>query len=106
MVIITKIHNKYYNIEKFKHPGGDDAIWHSYRRDSTAMFEMYHPFINKEKIHNILQKYEVSEDIAKTYLLQGENDIPQFDYDTEFSREIKQEVLKYFQKEAKKRILI
>ena len=26
MVIITKIYNKYYNIETFKHPGGDDAI--------------------------------------------------------------------------------
>ncbi len=54
MVIITKIHNKYYNIENFKHPSGDDAIWHSFGRDATAMFEMYHPFANKEKIQNYL----------------------------------------------------
>jgi cytochrome b involved in lipid metabolism len=42
MVIITKIHNKYYNIEDFNHPRGKDAIWHAYGRDATAMFEMYH----------------------------------------------------------------
>ena len=55
-MIITKIHNKYYNIENFNHPGGKDAIWHAYGRDATAMFEMYHPFVNKETLQNILQK--------------------------------------------------
>ena len=107
MVIITKIRNKYYNIENFKHPGGEDAIWHSYGRDSTAMFEMYHPFVNKDKLQNILSKYEissdkVSEEEAKQFLLQGEDNVPQFEYETEFSKEVKQEVYNYFQKEAKK----
>jgi len=102
MVIITKIHNKYYNIEGFKHPGGKDAIWHSYGRDATAMFEMYHPFVNQEKLQSILQKYEVSAEEAKPYLLAGEDDVPQFEYNTDFSREIKQEVTTYFKEEADK----
>ena len=100
MVIITKIHNKYYNIEDFNHPGGKDAIWHAYGRDSTAMFEMYHPFVNKETLYSILQKYEISADEAKTQLLPGEDDVPQFEYDTNFSKEIKQEVFDYFKNQA------
>ena len=40
MVIITKIHNKYYNVENFNHQGGKDSIFHSYGRDSSAIFEM------------------------------------------------------------------
>ena len=106
MVIITKIHNKYYNVENFKHPGGDDAIWHSYGRDSTAMFEMYHPFVNKEKLQTILSKYEVEAEQAKSYLLPGEDNVPQFEYDTQFSKEVKQEVHNYFQEEAKKIITL
>jgi fatty acid desaturase len=102
MVIITKIHNKYYNIENFKHPGGDEAIWHSFGRDATAMFEMYHPFANKEKIQNYLNKYEVSAEEGISYLLPGEDTMPQFEYDTDFSKEIKAEVLNYFQQEADK----
>ena len=106
MVIITKIHNKYYNIENFKHPGGDDAIWHSYGRDSSALFEMYHSFVNKEKLQYILSKYEVSSDFlsddeAKSYLLPGEDNVPQFEYNTDFSKQVKQEVFDYFEKEAK-----
>jgi fatty acid desaturase len=103
MVIVTKIHSKYYNIENFEHPGGGDAIWHSYGRDSTAMFEMYHPFVNKEKLQHILQKYEISCDEAKSYLLTGEDNVPQFEYNTDFSNEIKQQVAVYFQCEANKK---
>lgn len=100
MVIITKIHNKYYNIENFNHPGGKDAIWHAYGRDATAMFEMYHPFVNKETIYSILQKYETAPHEAKMHLLPGEDDVPQFDYDTEFSKDIKKEVFNYFKSQA------
>jgi fatty acid desaturase len=102
MVIITKIHNKYYNIEGFKHPGGNDAIWHSYGRDATAMFEMYHPFVRPDNLQCILQKYEVSAEEAKPYLLAGEDDVPQFEYNTDFSKEIKRDVINYFKEEADK----
>lgn len=100
MVVITKIHNKYYNIENFNHPGGKDAIWHAYGRDATAMFEMYHPFVNKETLQNILQKYETASDESKMHLLPGEDDVPQFEYDTDFSKEVKQEVFDYFKNQA------
>lgn len=102
MVIITKIHNKYYNIENFNHPGGKDAIWHAYGRDSTAMFEMYHPFVNKETLYSVLKKYERTADDAKVHLLPIEDDVPQFEYNTNFSNELKQEVFEYFKNKANK----
>jgi hypothetical protein len=48
-----------------------------------------------------LKKYEV--DDCPEQLLPGEATAPQFDYDTSFAAELKQEVKAYFQKEAKRR---
>ena len=82
---ITKIHGKYYDLQDFKHPGGDDAIWHSYGRDATAMFEQYHSMANQQYLQRILQKYEIPENKireAKKYLLQGEDDVPQFNFNS------------------------
>ena len=89
MTKYTKIHDKYYDLTKFKHPGGDTAIWEAYGRDATTLFESYHPFINKEKMKLILKKYEI-DDPGNI-----ESGI-EFDYDTEFSRELIQEVGNYF----------
>ena len=104
MVIITKIHNKYYNIENFKHPGGDIAIWHSYGRDATALFEMYHPFVNQDKLNFILSKYEITDELEieqyKKDLFPGEDSIQQFEYNSEFAKELKSKVKKYFYNEA------
>ena len=44
---ITKIHNKYYDLTNFNHPGGEDAIKLAYKRDATVLFESHHPFFRK-----------------------------------------------------------
>ena len=102
---ITKIHGKYYDLKKFKHPGGLDAIWHSYGRDATSMFEQYHPMVNQSMLYKILNKYKVSDENiaeAKTKLLKGEDNVPQFDFNSDFAIELKKEVKDYFLKKAKK----
>lgn len=101
---ITKIHGKYYDIENFKHPGGDDALWHSYGRDATSMFEQYHSMSNRKHLEDILEKYEVPENKiieAKEYLLEGEDNVPQFDFNSDFAKEVKEKVRLYFAKKAK-----
>ena len=92
---ITKIHGKYYDLTDFNHPGGDTAIWHAYGRDATVLFESYHPFVSKNKLDSILEKYEISELPHGYKLFPNEENVPQFDFDTEFSKELKIEVKKY-----------
>ena len=45
---ITKIHNKYYDISKFNHPGGPIAMACAIGRDSTELFESHHQFTSKD----------------------------------------------------------
>ena len=92
---ITKINGKYYDLKDFKHPGGNDAIWHSYGRDASAMFEQYHSMVNQKYLQRILQKYEVSENKikeAKDHLLEGEDDVPRFNFNSDFAQEVKEKV--------------
>ena len=53
---IVKIHNKYYDITNFAHPGGPIAIMAANRRDATALFESHHPFSDRGMMDNILKK--------------------------------------------------
>ncbi len=69
---ITKINGKYYDLTNFNHPGGETAIWHSFGRDSTILFESHHPFVSKEKLEIILKKYEILELPKGINLLVGE----------------------------------
>ena len=45
--MITKIHNKYYDLTNFKHPGGPIPIGLIENRDGTELFESHHLFTNK-----------------------------------------------------------
>jgi fatty acid desaturase len=97
---ITKIHGKYYNLTNFNHPGGDIALWHSFDRDATILFESHHPFVSKNRLDAILKKYEIENLPEKYTLLPNEEDVPKFNFDTDFCKEIKQEVKKYFEKKS------
>ena len=100
---ITKVFNKYYDLTNFKHPGGHIAIEHSYGRDATGLFKSYHPFIDQNKLKLILEKYEIKELPKNFKLLNGEEDIYKFNYDTEFSNELKEKVKNYFENISKKK---
>ena len=100
---ITKIRGKYYDITNFKHPGGKVALSHSFNRDATILLKSYHPFTSDEKFESILKKYEI-EKLPENYsLYDGEEDVPKFDFNTDFTNEMKSEVKKYFEKESKKK---
>jgi len=73
---IVKIHNKYYDITNFAHPGGPIAIMAANRRDATALFESHHPFSDRAMMNDLLKKYEMHEECEKceNYLLPGEKE--------------------------------
>jgi fatty acid desaturase len=109
---IVKIHNKYYDITNFAHPGGPMAIMAANRRDATALFESHHPFSDHDMMRDILKKYEIHEEREKCekYLLPGENengDNNLFDWDetlnSEFTLELRDKVKKHFKYQAEER---
>ena len=109
---IVKIHNKYYDVTNFAHPGGPMAIIAANRRDATALFESHHPFSDREMMCDILKKYEIHEEREKCekYLLPGEienGDNNLFDWDetlnSEFTLELRDKVKKHFKYQAEER---
>ena len=59
--MITKIHSKYYDLSKFRHPGGLIPLQLAAGRDATELFESHHLFSNREMLMKVLSKYEVPE---------------------------------------------
>ena len=109
---IVKIHNKYYDVTNFNHPGGPIAIMAANRRDATALFESHHPFSDRDMMDNVLKKYEIHEEREKCekYLLPGENengDNNLFNWDetlnSEFTLELRDKVKKHFKYQAEER---
>jgi len=109
---IVKIHNKYYDITNFNHPGGPMAIMAANRRDATVLFESHHPFSDHDMMRDILKKYEIHEEREKCekYLLPGEienGDNNLFDWEetlnSEFTLELRDKVKKHFQYQAEER---
>ena len=107
---IVKIHNKYYDITNFAHPGGPVAIMAANRRDATALFESHHPFSDRTMMDNILKKYEMQEEREKceNYLLPGENENGAiFDWEetakSDFTTELRDKVKKHFTEKSKER---
>ena len=105
---IVKIHNKYYDITNFAHPGGPVAIMAANRRDATALFESHHPFSDRTMMDNVLKKYEMQEEREKceNYLLPGENENGAiFDWEetakSDFTTELSDKVKKHFTEKAK-----
>jgi fatty acid desaturase len=56
---LTRIHDKYYDLKDFQHPGGQMALACAYQRDATELLYSYHQFKDLKKIFQILEKYEV-----------------------------------------------
>ena len=107
---IVKIHNKYYDITNFAHPGGPVAIMAANRRDATALFESHHPFSDRTMMDNVLKKYEMQEEREKceNYLLPGENENGAiFDWEetlkSDFTTEVRDKVKKHFTEKSKER---
>ena len=107
---IVKIHNKYYDITNFAHPGGPIAIMAANRRDATALFESHHPFSDRTMMNDLLKKYEMHEECEKceNYLLPGEKENGAiFDWEetlkSDFTVEVRDKVKKHFAEKAKER---
>ena len=103
---ITKIDGKYYDLTNFNHPGGSTALWHSFGRDATVLFRSNHPFTDETKLNTILEKYEIPELLMTSFdsnyrLLEKEEDVTQFTFDTPFAKDIKKGVSDYFRGQSR-----
>jgi delta11-fatty-acid desaturase len=56
--LLTRIHDKFYDLTEFKHPGGPIAISLIVNRDGTELYESHH-MTSKQNINQILSKYEI-----------------------------------------------
>lgn len=78
------IYNKTYDLTTFikNHPGGEDILLKTKgEKDITALFETYHAFSDKDKIKQILNKYEITN--AQTtlpYITNINNDKYKYDF--------------------------
>ncbi len=97
-MVKTKIHGKMYDLTNFNHPGGSIPIDIIDNKDSTCLFESYHPVSNREKLNNILSKYEVHDD--NSIIQQDVYDFSIFNDD--FTKEVRMEVYNYFNNIATK----
>lgn len=91
--MITRIHDKYYDLTNFVHPGGIIPIQLAAERDATELFESHHIFSDRDKISKILQKYEIPP--PKDLAIEANN---LYDWDetlnSDFAREFKEIVNK------------
>jgi hypothetical protein len=99
---LTRVHDKYYDLKDFEHPGGQLALACAYQRDATELFHSYHQFKDQKKILEILKKYEVSIEnsgglIAKKSLFNWEEGLA-----SPFYRDIRQSLDPYFAKNGTK----
>lgn len=88
----TKIHRKTYDLTTFYHPGGSIPMDIIDNKDSTCLFETYHPVSNRDMLVKILSKYEVTDD--NTIVEQDVYDFTIFNDD--FTKEVRLEVYNYF----------
>lgn len=110
-----RIHGVWYDVSRFKHPGGPVMLSLGEGRDATALFESHHPFTPRATLENILRKYRIEES-AETKLLDKREQEDLFvwpEYETKddsphapvtaFAEEVRTKVQSYFEGEAKRR---
>ena len=72
--LLTRIHDKWHDLSKFDHPGGPVALGLAKGRDATALFESHHYFIERQKLLQILAKYEVPPEVSTTLSILDDRD--------------------------------
>jgi fatty acid desaturase len=96
---ITKIYDKYYDLTNFNHPGGKEAIWHSYNIDSTTLFESYHILSDKKKLLDILNKFAID---TPSEIKLNDNSNILFKYNSNFANDLTKELKNYFKYKSHK----
>jgi fatty acid desaturase len=107
--LITKIHGRYYDVGKFKHPGGCPAIECARDRDATALFESYHALYRTRPVR-ALAKFEIAPEQAESdrrFLAEKRFGEAEYDWDatlaSPFSIELIEHSKRYFEEERRRR---
>lgn len=112
-----KIHEKWYDMSGFAHPGGPVMLKCGESRDATALFESHHPFTNRKYLEDLLSKYEVDPAKVECTLLDEKDkdavfEWPEFESKSktdvqppvsDFAHELRTKVQGYLKQEATRR---
>lgn len=95
--IITKIHDKYYDLSNFEHPGGPVALYAANGRDATCLFESHHIMSDKLIMDDILNRYKIDNYNDSSFI---ENISMPYNWnvETNFHEELKELAINYFGK--------
>src|SRR5262249_19321902 len=107
--LITRIHGRYYDVGKFKHPGGCPAIECARARDATALFESYHALYRTRPLR-ALTKVEIGAEEAESgerFLAEKRFGEASYDWDATLTSPFRVELIehcrRYFEDERKRR---
>jgi delta11-fatty-acid desaturase len=114
-----KIHDKWYDMSGFAHPGGPIMLKLGESRDATAMFESHHPFTSRAYLHKLLKPREVDPAEVECVLMDPRDKKPEFEWPayeskdpdeipteppySDFALELRNRVEEYVRGEAKRR---
>lgn len=106
--LYSKIRGKWYELSKFDHPGGPVALALAEGRDATALFESHHYLMDHTRLHQVLSKYEVAPEVAKTLkTLDPRDDGAHYDWDLydkdPFTQDMRKMIQDHFRPEAERR---
>jgi fatty acid desaturase len=98
---VWTIHGRRYDLDAFKHPGGQWSLELGRNRDATGLFESYHSFVDKNRLMKIMAKYELPES-KQAHEGEGSKEKEATNptgliFDDPFHRDCKEMALKYFE---------
>lgn len=114
-----KIHDKWYDMSGFDHPGGPVMLKLGESRNATALFESHHPFSSRKYLETLLKSREVDPSKVECELMDPRDKIDEFvwpEYESkdpnelpseppfsEFAMELRNRVQEYLLGEANRR---
>eukprot|EP00040_Diaphanoeca_grandis_P038365 m.256350 g.256350 ORF g.256350 m.256350 type:complete len:455 (-) comp34305_c0_seq1:318-1682(-) len=114
-----KIHDKWYDMSGFDHPGGPIMMKLGESRNATALFESHHPFTPRKYLETLLAKHEVDSTKVECTLLDKRDMLEEFEWPeyeskdpsslaeeapvSPFALELRKRVGEYLKGEAKRR---
>lgn len=104
----TRIHDEWYDLTDFKHPGGLVALTLANLRDATALYESHHLNIKRDLLDQQLEKYKIQDPnlVSKLQHNMAKEDVHLnlFKWNlSAFQSEIREIAVSYFEEQGHKR---
>jgi delta11-fatty-acid desaturase len=98
--MFVKLSGEWFNLEPFadQHPGGRLMLESVKGTDATVLFKSLHAFQSSDNLWAIAKKYKVNTSEVPKDVLEKCPEVPQFEWDTPFHKDLKAHLNSYFEK--------